>query len=191
MSIAPRFTSADLERLPNIEGIRYEIIDGDLFVSKQPHWHHQYASDAVLRALWEGDRQTGWGVAISAPGLVFAADDDVIPDVVWISHARLAAVVDEAGHLRDAPELVVEVLSPGSENERRDRELKLRLYSRRGVQEYWIVDWRRRTVQVYRRELADPSTGSGQALHPVATLAGEDVLTTPLLPDFACPIGAP
>jgi Uma2 family endonuclease len=104
----------------------------------------------------------------------------VIPDVVWISRERLLALQDEAGHLRGAPELVVEVLSPGAANERRDREVKLALYARRGVDEYWIVNWRMRTVQVYRRD--------GAALRPVATLQGQDTLTSPLLPGFSCPV---
>jgi Uma2 family endonuclease len=182
VSIAPRFTSKDLERLPAIEGIRYEIIDGDLYVSRQPHWHHQYACDEIGWALRTWSRQTGLAIPISVPGLVFAEDDDVIPDLVWISHARLAAVVDEAGHLRAAPELIVEVLSPGRENERRDRELKLALYARQGVQEYWIVDWRQRTVEVHRREEA--------ALRRVATLGSEDVLESPLLPGFSCAVAS-
>ena len=192
MSISARFTSEDLERLPAIEGIRYEIIDGNLFVSKQPHWHHQYASDRIARPLHDWNDQTGLGVAMSVPGLIFTEDNDVIPDVVWISRARLAAVVDAAGHLRAAPELVVEVLSPGRENERRDREVKLALYARQGVREYWIVDWQRRAVDVYRRVEDDPTAEhvrvAGQALRPVATLTGEDALTTPLLPGFSCPV---
>ena len=40
MSTTRRYTSADLDRLPNVEGVRYEIIDGELFVSKQPRWEH-------------------------------------------------------------------------------------------------------------------------------------------------------
>jgi len=188
VSISARFTSTDLERLPAIEGIRYEVIDGSLFVSKQPHWHHQYASDGIVSTLRDWDDRTGLGIAMSAPGLVFTEDNDVIPDVVWISRARLAAVADAAGHLRAAPELVVEVLSPGRENERRDREVKLALYARQGVREYWIVDLQRQAVEVYRQIEDGPSTGSGQALRLVATLAGEDVLTTPLLPGFTCPV---
>ena len=180
MSISARFTSADLDWLPEIEGIRYEIIDGDLFVAKQPHWHHQYALDRIARPLHDWNDQTGHGFAMSTPGLLFSEDNDVIPDVVWISRARLAAVADAAGHLRAAPELVVEVLSPGRENERRDREVKLALYARQGVQEYWIVDWQRRAIEVYRR--------MGDDLPRVATLTGEDVLTTPLLPGFTCPL---
>jgi len=180
MSISARFTSKDLDRLPTIEGIRYEIIDGDLFVSKQPHWHHQYASDRVARPLHDWNDRTSLGFAMSVPGLVFSDDNDVIPDVVWISRTRLDAVVDSAGHLTAAPELVVEVLSPGRENERRDREVKLALYARQGVQEYWIVDWQQQAVELYRR--------IGDDLGHVATLVGNDVLTTPLLPGFAHPI---
>ncbi len=79
-----------------------------------------------------------------------------------------------------APELVIEVVSPGRENERRDRELKLALYARRDAAEYWIVDWRRRTVDVYRRDAG--------RLVLVSTLADGDTLTSPLLPGFSCPL---
>jgi len=68
------------------------------------------------------------------------------------------------------------VLSPGSANERRDREAKLALYSRRGVDEYWIVDWRQHVVEVFRR--------GDQALMRVATLGDDDSITSPLLPGF-------
>lgn len=61
-------------------------------------------------------------------------------------------LLDETGHLTGAPELVVGVLSSGEENERRDRQAKLKLYSSRGVQEYWIADWRLEQIEVYRRE---------------------------------------
>ncbi len=78
----------------------------------------------------------------------------MIPDVVWISHGRLAAGVDEEGHFTIAPELIIEVLSPGTQNERRDRETKLKLYAERGVREYWILDWRTQQLEVYRRQEA-------------------------------------
>ena len=78
----------------------------------------------------------------------------MIPDVVWASNQRLEKCLDESGHLTDAPELVVEVLSKGSKNRQRDLELKLKLYSMRGVQEYWILDYHKQEIQVYRREQA-------------------------------------
>ena len=180
MSTPLRYTSADLENLPHVEGVRYEIIDGELHVSRQPHYHHQYACGEVCRALQNWSLDTGAGEAIQAPGVIFAPDDDVAPDVIWMSRARLSNALDQAGHIRVAPELVVEVLSFGATNERRDRELKLALYSRRAVEEYWIVDWRQQVVEVYRRREG--------ALRLVATLDSGDVLTSPLLPGFACPV---
>jgi len=179
MTVQRRYTSADLDILPEIEGIRYEIIDGELFVSKQPSWHHQDVCDEVCGALRRWSRETRLGRAVGAPGLVFRddEDDDVIPDVVWISSARFPGALDAAGHLTRTPELVVEVLSPGSANERRDRQAKLALYSRRGASEYWIVDWRQHQVQVFRR--------GGPELELPATLGDADSLTSPLLPGFS------
>lgn len=87
------------------------------------------------------------------PGLIFAEDDDVI---VWISRERLATALGEDGKLHPAPELIIEVLSPRTVDERRDREAMLKLYSRRGVEEYWIIDWRSRRGELYRRENAEP-----------------------------------
>jgi Uma2 family endonuclease len=181
MAIAEKLTSADLEFLPQ-DGKRYELIEGELYVSRQPHFEHQYTCSQLDYFLVDWEKWSGLGVTIIAPGLIFADDDDVAPDLVWISHERFANVLDEAGHLHVAPELVVEVLSPGLANERRDRETKLKLYSRRGVQEYWVVDWMRQLVEVHRREQG--------ALKLAATLYAQDTLGSPLLPGFSCQIAA-
>lgn len=180
MSVQRRYTSADLDLLPDIPGVRYEIIDGELHVSKRPSWNHQRAGSRIWRALENWNDETGLGEASEAPGLIFADDDDVAPDVVWISKARLAGALDTAGHLTTAPELVVEVLSPGTANVRRDRISKFDLYARHGVQEYWIVDCGRRIVDVFRLE--------GTRLRPIGSLANDDILTSTLLPDFALPL---
>jgi Uma2 family endonuclease len=113
-------------------------------------------------------------------GVIFGDHDDVIPDVVWVSQARYEALIDGAGHLLGAPDLVIEVLSAGTENEKRDRELKLKLYSSRGVLEYWIADWREQQILVYRREQG--------VLKLAVTLFATDILTSPLLPEFACSV---
>ena len=174
------WTSKDLEALPQTEGARYEIIDGELYVSTMPSWHHQYTCSHLTEALNTWSRATGLGMAVGAPGLLFAEDRDVGPDVVWISHSRLQGALDQAGHLTRAPELVVEVLSPGPTNERRDREAKLALYSRQGVDEYWIVDPLAQTIDVYRQV-------EGRLAH-VDGLHAEDTLTSPGLPGFTCAV---
>lgn len=178
--VRTRFTSRDLETLPLKEGDRAEIIDGELYVSRQPTNWHQYTSNRVEVALTNWSDATGLGYVLHVPGLVFAEDDDVIPDVVWVTRDRFLSITDDKGHFSEAPELVVEVLSPGRANEFRDRQAKLDLYDRRGVLEYWIVSWERRLVDVYRRE--------ADALGLTATLTEGDTLTSPLLPGFSAPV---
>src|SRR6266571_5344931 len=95
MSTRLRYATADLEGLPTIDGVRYEIIDGELYVSKQPDWHHQLACTRIAAELCLWSRQTNTGVALFAPGVVFAEDDNVAPDVVWVSRERLEAITDE------------------------------------------------------------------------------------------------
>ena len=178
MTTTPRFTSADLEAFPENDGKRYEIIDGDLYVSRTPHAYHQLVCARIVSKLDQWCNQSGNGAVFVAPGLVFAEDDDVVPDLVWTSSRRMSMTLGSDGHFHGAPELIVEVLSRGVANEKRDREAKLKLYSRRGVDEYWIVDWRQRRLQVFRRENAQ--------LALIATMTESDSLTTPLLPAFVC-----
>ncbi|WP_322742377.1 Uma2 family endonuclease [Gloeocapsopsis crepidinum] len=128
--------------------------------------------------LWS--RQTGLGDAATTPGIIFTDTDNVIPDVIWVSHQRLAQLLDDAGHLVGASELVVEVLSSGEEQQKRDRQLKLKLYSIQGVQEYWIIDRQKQQIEIYRRDNA--------VLKLTATLYKEDDLNNPLLPGFNCSI---
>ena len=175
-----RWTTRDVEALPNTEGILYEIIDGELFVTRSPHHKHQQVAGRIFSALdtWSLDR--GLGEASIMPGLIFSDADNVAPDVIWVSRARLAQIEDDAGHFCGAPELVVEVLSPGKSNEDRDRLAKLKLYSVQGVQEYWIVDRIAQAIAIYRRDNAQ--------LVIVATLLTGDQITSPLLPGFTCDV---
>lgn len=181
MARSLRWTSADLELFPDGDGKRYEIIDGELHVAKQPDWQHQVVCSVMDWALVSWNREMGLGVVAQAPGLIFAEDENVAPDLVWVSRDRLGGILGTDARLHGGPELIVEVLSPGAANERRDREAKLRLYSRQGVREYWIVDWHQRRVQVYRR--------AGVALDLTATLLSQDTLQSALLPGFALPVG--
>ena len=98
--------------------------------------------------------------------------------MLYISRARLEVLTTQ--HVRGAPDLVVEILSPGTR--RTDEITKRRLYERFGVQEYWVLDPELDSVKAYRRGEA--------AFERVAELnaEGEDVLTTPLLPGWSMPV---
>ncbi|MFM7450116.1 MAG: Uma2 family endonuclease [Leptolyngbyaceae cyanobacterium] len=176
-----RWTTSDLELLPD-NGTRYEIINGELFMTRAPRWSHQQIAGNICTELNRSSATIAVGRAVATPGIIFSEADNVIPDVVWASYTRLETLLDEAEHLTGAPELIVEVLSPGGENERRDREVKLKLYTSQGVQEYWIVDARLRQVQIFRRQRA--------ILELVATLFADDEITSPLLPGFSCTVAA-
>jgi Uma2 family endonuclease len=176
-----RWTTRDLDAMPDDGGWkRYEIIAGDLYVTRAPHIRHQAAGGNIHVELAIWSRQTQLGKAFEAPGVILTPHDAVIPDVVWVSNDRLANGIDDAGHLMVAPELMVEVLSPGDLNEQRDKEVKLKLYSLHGVQEYWIVSWQLKTLEIYRRTEAQ--------LQLVGTLMAGNVLTSPLLPGFSVPV---
>jgi Uma2 family endonuclease len=182
---AKRYTLADLEHVAQPwDDTRYEIIDGELFVSTQPSPEHQYACGQLTFRVESWNRQARAGVVLPAPGLLFAGDDNAAPDVVWLTWERLRAVREDDGKLHGPPELVVEVLSPGADNERRDRDAKLRLYSRRAVDEYWILDWQQRRAEIYRRDPSDPGV-----LRLAAALGKDDNLESPLLPGFRVRVG--
>jgi Uma2 family endonuclease len=177
----PLWTAAHLDGFPQpLDDTRYEIIDGELHVSTQPSYQHQLVGKRVSRAIDEWSESVGEAESNVAPGVVFAERQAVAPDVVWVSRLRLPAVLGDDGKLHAAPDLVVEVLSPGSDNAKRDRETKALLYSQWGVHEYWLLDWRARSAAVYRRRDA--------ALHVDTTLYEEDSLQSPLLPGFSCPL---
>ncbi|MEB3294214.1 MAG: Uma2 family endonuclease [Synechococcales bacterium] len=175
------WTTRDLTVMSDDDGWkRYEIIDGELYVTRAPHIRHQGVASQLNIRLGIWSEQTGLGKIFQTPGVIFTPIDAVIPDLVWVSHDRLETGIDEAGHLTVAPELVVEILSPGEQNHQRDKEVKLKLYSRHGVQEYWIVNWQLKTIELYRHQ--------DGILQLVCTLLSSDTLTSPLLPGLSVAI---
>lgn len=104
MTVATKFTSADLELMPD-DGKRYELIEGELYVSRQPGVEHPYTCGRLSQSLNEWSDQSGQGVILIAPGLIFAEDDDVAPDVVWISRDRLTSglMVESGGCIGALP----------------------------------------------------------------------------------------
>jgi Uma2 family endonuclease len=169
------WTTADLELLPESSN-RYETINGELLVTRAPNWRHQAICDLICRELSIWSQTSGLGRPLSGVGIIFSDLDNVIPDLIWISNQRLRACEDESGHFTAAPELVIEVLS--TSGDKRDSQVKLKLYSSQGVSEYWLVDRFLQQIQVFRRENAK--------LTLAATLTGSDRLTSPLLAGFSC-----
>ena len=86
-----RWTIRDLDAMPDDGGWkRYEIIDGELFVTRAPHLRHQGAGGNLHFELEAWSRQTQLGKPFQTPGVIFTPTDAVTPDVVWVSRERLA-----------------------------------------------------------------------------------------------------
>jgi len=115
------------------------------------------------------------GIVVPGAGAVFSDYDAVIPDLVFVRNERWSEVVTEV-RFTGAPDLVIEIMSPGRENRDRDLLVKRQLYAKYGVAEYWIVDAENRLVQVYRLR--------HKQLESVASRRGDEEITTPLLPGF-------
>ena len=179
LKIAPLLTTEDFVALPD-DGNIYELIEGELIVSRSPAIAHQLVLDNLFFYLRSYLEQNPIGKVITTPGVIFDRHNSVIPDVVFLTNEQIERVGSEP-HINEAPALAVEVVSPGRENARRDRVVKLQVYGKFGVKEYWVADPQSRTLEIYR--VAD-----GVLAH-AATLRGEEEITSPALPGFACKAG--
>ena len=164
------------------DGKRHELIDGEHYVTPAPTPKHQFVLLNLIRSLDAWIREHGRGRLGMAPMDVVLSEVDVVqPDLLYFAPDRL----DRIGEARidGAPSLVVEILSDGTR--KRDEITKRHLYSRHGVEEYWIVDPLVETVKVFR-------PGDDGALVKVAELSGEggDELASPLFPGLSIPLAA-
>jgi Uma2 family endonuclease len=169
-------TINDLEAIPYDESNRYELIEGELYVSCAPGIPHQLVLHNLDRKLGNYLEQNPIGKLVPGPGVVFNKYNSVIPDIVFVSNERWRTIVAKS-RFNAAPDLVIEILSPDSSNRSRDLKLKHKVYAKFGVPEYWVVDTWARSVSVFR--LADNS------LEEVATLRQKDQLESPLFPGLS------
>jgi Uma2 family endonuclease len=174
-SIQPLLTVADLDAFPEDDGNRYELINGELFVSCAPGIPHQRVLMNLILGFGEYLKIHPIGILVPGAGAIFSDYDAVIPDLAFVRNERWDQVVT-GEKFTGALDLVIEILSPGSQNRRRDLSSKRKLYGKYGVKEYWIVDSENQSVLIFRlRE---------QTLEEPATFAGDQELTSPLLPGF-------
>jgi len=157
------------------EGEYFTIIAGERFMSPSPTVFHQHILLNLGMVLQTWVRQSRIGKLGLAPLDVVLGDDEVVqPDLILVLNEHLDRLTRKNVH--GAPDLVIEILSPGST--RLDRVKKRELYARHGVPEYWIVSPGERTVEVLR--LQDKQ-------YELAGLYEEDdTLQSPLLPGFTC-----
>jgi Uma2 family endonuclease len=163
------------------DGRRHELIDGEHHVTPSPVARHQRILRRLATAIdrWLDDHPAG--EMFFAPFDVILSDFDVVePDLLFVSAARSAQVRSRG--VFGAPDLVVEILSPGTR--RTDEAVKRQLYERCGVIEYWVIDPELNVATVFSR------AGAGGRFGRAVELSKErgDLLTTALLPGWTMPL---
>ena len=181
METAERLITADEFLAREFDDRFRELINGRVVVN-QPLIPHQTIAGRIYLALGN------WVNAAADRGYVWLPLDTKIddynvlgPDIVWVAQPHLPP--RGAKYMVHAPELVVEVRSPGTWN--RDVGVKKSLYERHGVRELWLVDDRSSSVLRYRRSSAD-----SDCFDEGAEIAAPDSLTSPQLPGFELDLGA-
>jgi len=172
-----QWTYEDWLRLPD-DGYRYEVLDGELYMTPPPTTDHQTALGNLFADLLNFTRKRQLGRVFIAPCGVSLPGQPVPvqPDIFFVSREHKSIVDKE--YVKGAPDLVAEVLSPS--NWSYDRREKFRAYLAAGVPEYWIVDYRARMVEVFHAEEGEyvllGKYGPGETARSVV-LTGFDILT--------------
>src|SRR6266850_5819608 len=165
--IEPVLTVADLDAFPDDDGNRYELIGGELFVSRAPGIPHQRVLHNLQMEFGSYLKANPIGILVPGAGAIFSDYDAVIPDLAFVRYERWDQVVT-GEKFTGAVDLVVEILSPGTQNRRRDISAKRQLYGKYGVREYWIVDSENLSVLIFRLQ--------EHILEEIATICGDQEL---------------
>ncbi len=176
MVLEKRLTYKDYEALP--DGAPYQLIDGELIMTPAPTPLHQNIIGNIYQSLRYFVETQKLGRVFLSPIDVRLTDIDVFqPDLIFVRKDHLAKVGRD--RLNVIPDLVVEVLSPS--NAYYDLTHKKMIYAERGVDEYWIVDPKNETVEIFRRDR--------DHFRSEAFLKDADDLTSPMFPGFIMKLG--
>lgn len=158
----------DLLAFPN-DGVRRELIDGELIESPSPRTRHQQIVLRLAMAIGGHLEASSGGEVFIAPlDILFSNTDVVEPDLFFVAADRSEIVTEK--NIQGVPSLVVEVLS----DPRLDRVRKRDLYATFGVPEYWVVDPDADRIEVHR--LHNAAYGKPELFE------ANETLSTPLLP---------
>ena len=167
---APPLTAEDYYNLPD-NGLRYQLIQGELYMAPAPNLYHQTIAgnlEFILRSYLE---QNPLGVILHAPvDVVFHRESIWQPDIFVVLNANRQILKEQ--QCEGAPDLIVEILSPN--NRELDLLTKRTVYARQGVREYWIIDPAPKEIWIYRFD--------ENLTNPVARIKSPGQATSPLFP---------
>jgi Uma2 family endonuclease len=139
-----KLTIKDYEKLP--EGSPYQLIKGALIMSPAPSYYHQEVEKKVFLILYENIEKRKNGKVFIAPFDVYLDDENVYqPDIVVILKNSKAKVSEKG--IEGTPDIVIEIISPSTAYY--DLIEKKEVYEKYGVKEYWIIDPKSKTFEIY------------------------------------------
>jgi len=171
-SVVSRLTYDEFQTLPRDGSKRFELIEGEVFMTPSPNTKHQMAAGNLHFALRRFIDDHDLGRVFFAPyDIVFSRWTALEPDLLFIRKERLSIITD--ANVQGAPDLVIEILSPS--NKEYDRETKHRVYEEAGVAEVWYVDPEKRSVEVL-------NLGPDRRYEVTAKLSGNAAIVSKVLP---------
>ena len=178
MSTTSLVTADELLQLPTGMGKRYELVLGELRVMSPSSWQHGKVTGRLHGLIWRHVEENDLGVVFGAEtGFRLSSDPDTVraPDIAFIASSRILEQLPASGFWPGAPDLAVEVLSPGDRTGEVDEKIEAWLAA--GTIAVWIVDPKLRTVTIYQSESDVDVRAMGETLDGGA-----------VVPGFSCPV---
>ena len=176
-SSAVRWTYRDLQPIPETNAVRYEILDGHLYVTPAARLNHQLVATNLTTLMYSLAEERGLGEVVGHVDVVVRQDMLFVPDLIFIRAERMG-IADPEGAVHGVPDLVIEILSPSTR--RYDRELKRRHYLESGVAELWLIDIDAREIEVWRPAADEPTI----ARDAIEWRVGDDTFELPFAEIF-------
>jgi Uma2 family endonuclease len=175
MATSTLLTLEDFDRLPEEEGVAYELDEGELIVVPPPAIIHNLTRDRSARKLADYVEERGLGKVLWETGFQLSENTVRIPDAAFVSAERMKAVDVNQSRIPGAPDLAIEVVSPPNLAE--DIARKIDQYLPAGAAAIGVIYPRLREVHVF--------LGTRAGL----ILGEDDSLELPeLLPGFSLPV---
>lgn len=169
-------TTKDLLAIPDENFKIYELLEGKVFVSEHPSLFHQTIVGNLILQFEGYISENSVGQFWFRPGVIFDELNSAIPDLVFIAKDRIPQIASSI-HIVGAPDLAIEILSPGAENTRRDNIVKRQTYAKFGIKEYWIVDPIVELIEISRLQ--------NTVLASIGKFRNADEIASPLLPNLS------
>jgi Uma2 family endonuclease len=178
MSTTTIITADELLAMPTGMGKRYELVEGELREMSPAGWRHGKVTSRLNARLDAYVEEHDLGVVFGAEtGFRLASDPDTVraPDISFVANQNLPDQEPREGYWPGAPDLAVEVLSPGDRTGEVDDKIEAWLSA--GCAAVWLVNPRSKTVAIHR---------SSTDIQVFA--AGDVLLGDPVVPGFSCAV---